>query len=96
LPGARVSVYPQDSDPGATYRVRIEIQRFDGTPGEAATVEALWSVSPPKGGSPLTGHALVRDPCGGPSDDALTAAYSKALDTLSHDIAVAIRTSLSH
>jgi uncharacterized lipoprotein YmbA len=33
LPGARVSVSGQADDTAAAYRVRIDIQRFDGAPG---------------------------------------------------------------
>ena len=95
LHGARVSVYPQDTDPGAAYRVRVELQRFDGAPGDAATVEALWSVSPPKGVSPLTGRTLVRESGAGTDYDALAAAYIRALGAVSRDIAAAIHASLS-
>jgi uncharacterized lipoprotein YmbA len=95
LQGARVSVYPQGGDPGAAYRVRVEVQRFDGSPGDAATVEALWSVSPPKGVVPLTGRTIVREPCSDPGYGTLAAAYSTALAVVSHDIAMAIYAGLS-
>lgn len=95
LQGARVSVYPQGEEPGSAYRVRVEVQRFDGAPGDAATVDALWAVSPPKGASSLTGRTLVREPCAGTGYDALAAAYSTALAAVSRDIAEAIHTRLS-
>jgi uncharacterized protein len=95
LPGARVSAYPQDADAGTPYRVRVELQRFDGAPGEGATVEALWSVSPPKGGAPMGGHTVVHVPVAGPGYDALAMAYSAGLGVVSHDIAAAIQASLS-
>jgi uncharacterized protein len=95
LDGARVSAYPQGGDPGATYTVRIEVQRFDGTPGDAATVEALWSVSPPKSVASLTGRTIVREQCAGPGYEALAAAYSTALAAVSRDIAVALHARLS-
>lgn len=95
LPGARVSAYPPDADAGTPYRVRIEVQRFDGAPGEGATVEALWSVSPPKGGAPMRGHTVVREPVAGPGYEALAAAYSGGLGVVSHDIAAAINASVS-
>jgi uncharacterized protein len=95
LQGARVSVYPQGEEAGAAYRVRVEVQRFDGAPGDAATVDALWSVSPPKSVTSMTGRTLVREPCAGAGDDALAAAYSTALAAVSRDIAEAIHTSLS-
>jgi uncharacterized lipoprotein YmbA len=95
LPGARVSVYPQDTDAGTPYRVKIELQRFDGAPGEGATVEALWSVSPPTGRAPMSGHTAVRVPVTGPGYEALVAAYSGGLGVVSHDIATAILGGLS-
>lgn len=94
LPGARVSVTGQGDDPGAAYRVHIEIQRFDGAPGDAATVEALWSVSPPKGAASLTGRTVAREPCNGADSGALAAAYSRALGAVSRDIAGAIHSRL--
>lgn len=95
LQGARVSVYPQGDDAAAAYRVRVEVQRFDGAPGDAATIEALWSVLPPKSRVPLSGQTTVREPCAGPGYDALAAAYSTALAAVSRDIAVAIQARLS-
>jgi hypothetical protein len=95
LPGARVSVYPQDTDAGTPYRVKIELQRFEGAPGEGATVEAIWSVSPPKGDMLMTGHTVVREAVAGPGYEALVAAYSGGLGVVSHDIATAIQGSSS-
>jgi uncharacterized protein len=94
LAGARVSVYPQEGDAGNAYRVRIELQRFDGAPGEGATVEALWSVSPPKGGALMSGRTVVHEPVAAPGYEALTAAYSAGLGAVSQDIAAAIQAGL--
>jgi uncharacterized lipoprotein YmbA len=95
LPGARLSLYPQDTDAGTPYRVKIELQRFDGAPGEGATVEAIWSVSPPTGRAPMNGHTFVHQPVAGPGYEALVAAYSAGLGVVSRDIAAAIQASLS-
>ncbi|MFM0658406.1 PqiC family protein [Paraburkholderia sediminicola] len=94
LQGARVSVNGQADDTAAAYRVRIDIQRFDGAPGDAASVEALWSVSPPKGAASLSGRTVAREPCNGADAGALAAAYSRALDAVSRDIAGAIHSRL--
>jgi hypothetical protein len=94
LQGARVSLIGQADDTAAAYHVRIDIQRFDGAPGEAATVEALWSVSPPKGAASLPGRTLAREQCSAADAGALAAAYSRALDAVSRDIAAAIHSSL--
>jgi hypothetical protein len=93
MPGARVSVYPQEGDAGTAYRVRVELQRFDGAPGDSATVEALWSVTAPKGGAPINGHTVAHEPVASPGYEALAAAYSAGLGVVSRDIATAIRTS---
>jgi|SRR3954452_4082990 uncharacterized lipoprotein YmbA len=95
LPGARVSVYPQDADAATPYSVRIELQRFDGAPGAGVTVEAIWSVSPPEGSQPMRGRTVVRKPVAGPGYEALVAAYSEGLGVVSHDIAAAIQGNLS-
>ena len=48
-PRFRVSVYPQEADAGEPYRVRVELQRFEGAPGyealTAAYSKALGDVS---------------------------------------------------
>lgn len=89
LNSPRVSAYPIAGD-AAAYRVRIDIQRFDATLGDAVTVDALWSVSPPGKSSPLTGRSTVREPFSSADYDALVAAYSRALATVSRDIAAGI------
>jgi uncharacterized protein len=90
LNSTQVSVYPIGADPTAAWRVQIDVQRFDATLGEAATVDVLWSVAPPGKGSPLTGRTRASERCSGPGYDALAAAYSRALATVSGDIAAAI------
>jgi len=95
LPGARVSVFPQNVDAAASYSVRVELQRFEGAPGDAATIEALWTVTPPKGTAVINGHTLARESTAGPGNQALAAAYSSALGTVSREIAAAIHASQS-
>lgn len=75
----------------AAYRVAIDVQRFESTPGESAVVEAVWVVAPAAGGVARSGHTLAQEPVADASVDALMAAHSRALATLSADIATAIR-----
>jgi hypothetical protein len=75
----------------AAYRVAIDVQRFESTPGESAVVEAVWVVAPAAGGAVRSGHTLAREPAGDGSVDALVAAHSRALAVLSADIAAAVR-----
>jgi uncharacterized lipoprotein YmbA len=74
------------------YTVTIEVQRFASIPGEAAVVEAVWTVHKTAGGKPRSGRSVAREAVQGDSRDALAAAHSRALASISGDIATAIRT----
>jgi uncharacterized lipoprotein YmbA len=84
---AHVSASQASGDPDPAYRVRIDVQRFDAILGKAVTVDALWSVTPPGRGTPETGRTTVSEPCAGEGYDVQVAAYSRALATVSGDIA---------
>jgi hypothetical protein len=75
-----------------TYRVSIDVQRFDSIQGEAAVLEAVWVVHRARGGDAQSGRTVAREPVQGEGYEALAAAHSRALATLSGDIAGAIRT----
>ncbi|KPK13560.1 MAG: hypothetical protein AMJ67_17215 [Betaproteobacteria bacterium SG8_41] len=72
------------------YRVLIDMQRFESRPGEAATVEALWTVRS-RDGRDRTGHTLAREAVTDGSYDALIAAHGRALALVSRDVGDAIR-----
>jgi hypothetical protein len=73
--------------------VAVDIQRFESAPGDAATVEAQWTVSAAKdkGGAPRSGRSLAREPVRSKDYDALVAAHGRALASISRDIAEAVR-----
>jgi uncharacterized lipoprotein YmbA len=87
----RVAVSPQTLTPDADYRVAIEVQRFDSALGEAATLEAVWSVARLSDGQSRTGRTSARETASERSFDALAAAHSRALARLSQEIADAVR-----
>ncbi len=93
LGDTQVWVYSKGAGSEADYRVTVDIQRFESAPGDAATVEALWAVSPGTGksGASRSGRSVVREPTQGTEYDALVAAHSRALARISRDIAEAIR-----
>jgi len=76
----------------ADYRIALDVQRFESTPGEGVLVDALWTVSGPKGAR-RSGRSLVRESVKGRDYDALAAAHSAALAAISREIAAAIRQS---
>ncbi|MCC6639633.1 MAG: membrane integrity-associated transporter subunit PqiC [Deltaproteobacteria bacterium] len=73
------------------YRVTVDVQRFDSAPGEAASLDAVWVVRRTAGGSARSGRTTVSEPAQGDGHGALAAAHSRAVATLSEDIAAAIR-----
>jgi hypothetical protein len=72
-------------------RVRVDIVRFDSVPGDAVTIDAQWVVRVPGKPLPISGRTVAREPVPTASNDALVAAQSRALATVSRDIAAAIR-----
>ena len=84
--GGRVG--PQRGD--ADLRVAIDVQRFESTPGDGVLIDAAWSVTP-KSGERRVGRTVAREKVRGADYDAIAAAHSAALATLSREIAAAIR-----
>jgi uncharacterized lipoprotein YmbA len=76
-----------DSD----FRVAIEVQRFESTPGDSAMFDAAWVVRRLKDGRSEAGRTTVREPAPQKGYDALVAAHSRAVGRLSTDIANAVR-----
>jgi uncharacterized protein len=91
----RVAAYPQSAGENADYRVLVDIQRFDSTMGESVTIDALWTIKRVSDGVLRTGRSTVRESSPGGSYETMVAAHSRALATISHDIAEAIRLSAS-
>jgi len=88
----RVATAPVPDGFAPTYRVTIDVQRFDTVPGEAVTIDAVWAVRPSAGGDAASGRTLAREPVQGAGFGAIAAAHSRALATVSNDIAAAVRT----
>jgi uncharacterized lipoprotein YmbA len=87
-----VTLFPQTLSADAGYRVAIEIQRFDSVPGEAAVLDAVWTVRRTTDGRTETGRTTVRETVQAKDYDALAAAHSRAVVRLSQDIANAVQT----
>jgi uncharacterized protein len=88
----RVILSSQTLGADADYRAAIEVQRFESAPGEATTLDAVWTVSRTKDGKSQTGRTTVREVAADKGYDALAAAHSRGLARLSRDIADAVRT----
>ena len=88
---AQVTMFPQSTAVGSSYRVMIDVLRFDSEPGKAATLDALWTVSSAKDGRSHRGRTTLAEPTQGVDYAALVAAHSRALGQLSAEIAKTIR-----
>jgi uncharacterized lipoprotein YmbA len=74
-----------------SYWVTIDVRRFESVRGEAATVDAMWVVRRTSGKQTRSGRTVARETVQGDGFEALAAAHSRALATVSGDIAGAIR-----
>jgi uncharacterized lipoprotein YmbA len=74
-----VTLFPQTVSADARYRVAIEVQRFESAPGEAATLDAVWTVRRTKDGGTQTGRTSVREAVQENTYEALAAAHSRAV-----------------
>lgn len=81
----------QQASRNIDYRISIDVQRFDSQLNEAAVIEALWVVRRASTGDELKGRTLARETWKGNGYDALAAAHGRALQTMSGEIADAIR-----
>ena len=86
--GMRMAPSMRGSD--ADYRVALDVLRFDSGPGDAALIDAAWTVIGPKG-SRHSGRSVAHQKVATKSYDAVAAAHSAALAAISKEIAEAIR-----
>jgi len=91
LGAPRVSQFQQALHADGDYRVTIDVQGFESKLGDAATLNAAWTVRRTRDSRVQAGRTAVREPTSGSGFDALAAAHSRALAQLSQDIADAIR-----
>jgi len=87
----RVTLAVQTLSAEADYRAAVDVQSFQSALGEAALLDAVWTVRRSKDGKTETGRTTVRETVPEKGYDALAAAHSRALARLSQDIAAAVR-----
>ncbi|MEO8132964.1 MAG: PqiC family protein [Betaproteobacteria bacterium] len=87
---ARVGAYPGDPPADVRYRIALDITQFEAQSGAGVTVEATWIVRAVEGGARRSGHTMAQEPAAGPDYETLALAHSRALGTISRDIAQAI------
>ena len=78
-------------NPGADYRVAVEVQHFDSTLGQSVLLDAVWTVRRTSNGTSKTGRTAVREAVQENSYEALAAAHSQAAERLCQKIADAVQ-----
>ncbi|MEO5691703.1 MAG: PqiC family protein [Usitatibacter sp.] len=86
----RVLVGRSMSQVPADFRVAIDVQRFESSLTDGAMLDAAWTVTPAKG-APRNGRTLAREAVTSKDHAGVAAAHRRALETLSRDLAAAIR-----
>ena len=86
----RVTATRVGANQPADFRVAIEVQRFDSSPAEGATLDAHWTVTPAQG-KPRSGRTTLTEAANPPDPAGLAAAHSRALARLAKEIALEIK-----
>lgn len=87
---SQAAVFPQTMISEVSYRIVIDVLRFESEPGKAATLAVLWTASFTKGGLSRSRRTMITEPTQGGEYADLVAAHSRALGRLSAEIAAAI------
>lgn len=87
LPGDRVAVYPWEDQFVPTFRIRLNVEQFDGRFGGHVLLKVNWSVASQEGSDePVVKNTLIEEPLPADGYEALVAAESRALAALSRAI----------
>ena len=86
----RVSAYLQRAAQEADCRVFVDFQRFDAAE-DGVTIDALFTIRRSEDTPAKTGRSHIHEPISGEGYEALVSAYSRALASLSSDIARSLK-----
>jgi len=74
------------------YRVTINVQRFESVLNDSVSLDAVWTVHTVAGKTTHAGRTIAKEAVGSGDFEGVAAAHSRAIATMSGDIAAAIRT----
>ena len=88
----RVFVFPRATDMEPSHRVEVDVLRFEGEFGKEVVLSARWVLSSEPARETLVARqSLIREPVSSSEYDALVTAQSRAIASLSREIAAAIQ-----
>jgi hypothetical protein len=87
LPADRVAAYPWTDQFSPTHRIQLILEQFDGRFDGDVVLNVTWSVWNQKDtNQAIFKHTRIQEPVSAENYDALVAAQSRAIGTLSRDI----------
>lgn len=89
-----VSSYPQNASLAADIKIYLDLQRFESA-GKQVTVDALWTIRRSDGRQTISGRSQRSETAGNNGYDDIVSAYSRGLESISRDIALALKSTLS-
>ncbi len=93
LPMSRVAVYPWKDQFSPTYRIKLNVEQFDGRFGELVVLDVTWSVENQKDeNDPVVKNSLIKEAVSTEDYEAIVAAKSRAIAVLSQEIVAGINT----
>lgn len=88
----RVAVYPSEARFPLDYRVVLDVDRFDGSPGGTLVLSVRWTISASDAAeAAIVKQSTIEQPVTGDTVDALVQAHDAAVAQLSRQIADQIR-----
>ena len=92
LPTDRVAVYPWGEQFSPTYRIKLEVEQFDGQLGEGVVLDVTWVVTDQEGTNKLVVRkSRIEEAALDKTYEALVEAKSNGLATLSRTIVEELR-----
>ena len=90
---SRVAVYPWKDRFSPTYRIKLDVEQFDGRFGEHVILDVTWSVENQKDkNEPVVKNSLIKESVSTEDYEAIVAAKSRAIAALSREIVAVINT----
>ena len=91
LPADRVAAYPWTDRFSPDFRIPLTVEQFDGRFGGHVVLNVTWSVWNQKDANgPVMKHTRIKEPVSAEDYDALVAAQSRAIGSLSRAIVMEI------
>ena len=87
LPADRVVAYPWKNQFSPAYRIKLNVEQFDGQFGKHVILDVTWSIAKQKDdNNPVVKNSLIKEPVSTEDYEAIVAAKSRAIAVLSKEI----------